>query len=473
MSRYTPVMSRLTLWLSSLAAAAVLGGPAWAGTVSVSEAGRLVWHGKSNRVDADFVNWSLDRILKAVSAEARWEIFVEPGLERSLSARFTGLTTGEALRRFMGPLSFAVVPAANGPVRLFVFQTSIETATDFIEASADAAKAGRRSRAIPDELIVTVKPGAEESIEKLAERLGAKVVGRNDEEGVYRLRFDSAEAANMARSELAGTNGLGVESNYLVSRPDSPDLMGVGAAPFLNVKPSLDGDRVLVGVVDTAVQGEGSGLKDFIVKSISVAGTANPPADQPTHGTMMATRIVAAGAAAGGGDTVPIGLVTADVFGPNGETSTYELVQGLYAVAREGVPVINLSLAGADDSPLLRHSIAQLTRQGIVILAAAGNEPVTTPTYPAAQPEVIAVTAQNSRGFIASYANRGMFVDVGAPGSAVVGFAGQPFFTAGTSVATAHASGIAATIAASTGQLGPQLDAAIRQALALPTAPRP
>ncbi len=466
-------MSRLTLLLSCLAAVAVLWGPVRTSAAAASDAGRLTWHGKSNRVDADFVNWSLDRVLKAVSTEARWEVFVEPGLDRSLSARFTGLTTGEALRRFMGPLSFAVVPAASGPVRLFVFKTSIETATDFIEATADAAKAGRRSRAIPDELIVTVKPGAEESIERLAERLGAKIIGRNDEEGVYRLRFESAEAANMARSELTGASGLGVESNYLVTRPDSPDRMGVGASPFLDVKPTLDGNRVLVGVVDTAVQAEGSGLKDFIVKSISVAGTASPPADQPTHGTMMATRIIAAGAAAGGGDTVPIGLVTADVFGPGGQTSTYELVQGLYAVAREGVPVINLSLAGADDSPLLRHSISQLTRQGIVILAAAGNEPVTTPTFPAAQPEVIAVTAQNSRGFIAAYANRGTFVDVGAPGSAVVGFAGQPFFTAGTSVATAHASGMAAMIAASTGQWGPQLDAAVRQKLALPTAPRP
>ncbi len=230
---------------------------------------------------------------------------------------------------------------------------------------------------------------------------------------------------------------------------------------------------MLVGVVDTAVQAEGSGLKDFIAKSISVAGAANAPADQPTHGTMMATRLIAAGAANSGEGGVPIGLVTADVFGANGDTSTYDLVQGLYAVAREGVPVINLSLAGNDDSPLLHHTIAQLTRQGIVVLAAAGNEPVTSPTFPAAQPEVIAVTAQNSRGMIAPYANRGDFVDVGAPGSAVVGFAGQPFFTAGTSVATAHASGIAAAIAATTGKLGPELDAAVRAALALRPAPSP
>jgi hypothetical protein len=427
----------------------------------------LVWHRTANRVDADFRNWPLERILKTIAAKARWEVFVEPGLDRSLSARFSGLTQGEALRRFFGPLNFAVVPTAAGPVRLYVFRSSLASATETIEAPAEPGPAARRSGAIAEELVVILKPGAEETIEELAERLGAKIVGRDDERGFYRLRFKDGAAAAMARVELDAAPGVGVESNYWVGRPDSPGFLGVGGTPFLNVKPSLDGERVLVGVVDTAVQAEGSGLKEFIVKSIAVAGPASTPADQPTHGTLMATRLVAAAAAASGGDSVPVGLVTADVFGPHGSTSTFDLVQGLYAVAREGVPVINLSLAGNDESPLLRHTIAQLSRQGIVILAAAGIEPVTLPTYPAAQPEVIAVTAQNSRGAIAPYANRGAFVDVAAPGSAVVGFAGQPFFTAGTSVATAHASGIAASIAASTGLLGPDLDAAVRDALAL------
>ncbi len=448
---------------------AVLCGRSWAATdaAAANVPGQIVWHGDGNRVDADFQNWPLERILKTIAAGTRWEVFVEPGLTRSLSARFSGLTQGEALRRFFGPLNFAVVPTAAGPVRLYIFRNSMAAATETIEAPAEPDRSRRRSGAIPEELLVILRPDAEESIEELAERLGAKITGRDDERGVYRLRFKDSAAAEMARAELNGTTGVGVESNYLFARPDSPGLFGMGGTPFLDVKPSLDGERVLVGIVDTAVQAEGSGLKDFIVKSISVAGPAELPVDQPTHGTLMATRLVAASAAAAGSDSLPLGLVTADVFGAHGSTSTFDLVQGLYAVAREGVPVINLSLAGNDESPLLRHTIAQLSRQGIVILAAAGNEPVTTPTFPAAQPEVIAVTAQNSRGVIAPYANRGAFVDVAAPGSAVVGFAGQPFFTAGTSVATAHASGVAASIAASTGLLGPDLDAAVREALAL------
>src|SRR6185295_15262896 len=80
-------------------------------------------------------------------------------------------------------------------------------------------------------------------------------------------------------------------------------------------------------------------------------------------------------------------------------------------------------------------------------LAAAGNTPVTSPTYPAANPYVLAVTAGDRYGNIASYANRGDFVDVIAPGSTVVSYAGNSWYVAGTSPATAWATGLAASLA--------------------------
>ena len=44
------------------------------------------------------------------------------------------------------------------------------------------------------------------------------------------------------------------------------------------------------------------------------------------------------------------------------------------------------------------------------------DEPSTIPVYPAAYPDVVAVTAGDKKGNIAPYANRGSFVDVVAPG---------------------------------------------------------
>ena len=87
-------------------------------------------------------------------------------------------------------------------------------------------------------------------------------------------------------------------------------------------------------------------------------------------------------------------------------------------------------------------------QQDILVFASAGNSPTTDPTYPAANPHTIAVTAADWEGNIAAYANRGTFVDVKAPGSSKVHFNGQTYLSTGTSTATAFISGQAAALAA-------------------------
>src|SRR5256885_3943343 len=53
---------------------------------------------------------------------------------------------------------------------------------------------------------------------------------------------------------------------------------------------------------------------------------------------------------------------------------------------------------------LFRSIIKSAAAQHVLFFAAAGNEPTTEPSYPAAYPEVIAVTAGTRDGAIASYA---------------------------------------------------------------------
>jgi hypothetical protein len=77
------------------------------------------------------------------------------------------------------------------------------------------------------------------------------------------------------------------------------------------------------------------------------------------------------------------------------------------------------------------------------MFAAAGNQPVATPYYPAAYPEVKAVTAIDN-GQLAPYAGRGSFVSLGAPGTSIVPFGNLAYGVQGTSVSTAYTSGLAA-----------------------------
>jgi len=107
-----------------------------------------------------------------------------------------------------------------------------------------------------------------------------------------------------------------------------------------------------------------------------------------------------------------------------------------------------MSFAGPAD-PTLRRLVAAAYDKGIVLIAAAGNAgPQSEPLYPAADPNVIAVTATDSDDHVFKMANRGRYIAVAAPGVDILALApgGAYQLTTGTSIAAAHVSGIAALL---------------------------
>jgi hypothetical protein len=448
-------------------------GPARAAAVPTPPP--LDWRVAENRVSAQIDGWPVEKLLETIAARTRWQVFVDPAADHVVNAKFRDLPPGEALRRLLGGLNFALVPDTNSVPKLYVFRNSRQAATVRIAVPAGDDSGSRR---LVDELIVTLKPGATESIEELARRLGAKVIGRSDELRAYRLKFENEAAADAARSELADGDVARADYNYVIDRPESAEALLAGGGLGLGLKPKTlsPGEGVIVAVVDTAIQGEAVGIKDFLLPAVSVAGAATPPADQLAHGTSMAATLLRGLAQVAGGETggTSVRLLPVDVYGNNEAATTYEVALGLQAAINGGASIVNLSLGGEDPSPFIQQLIRAGRDRGVVFLAAAGNEPVTDPTFPAAYPEVVAVTALNRRGEVAAYANHGTFVDIGAPGTSTIAFWGQPYLIVGTSPATAYASAMAASYAASSGKRGAELEAELRRTLSVSSAaPRP
>ena len=102
-------------------------------------------------------------------------------------------------------------------------------------------------------------------------------------------------------------------------------------------------------------------------------------------------------------------LLTATTLG-GGPRQVFDLVRHLPAEE------FHVTVAGPDDE-LMHHAVRELTKAGIVVVAAAGNEgPAAPPSYPAAYEEVIAVTAVDRNLAAYRYANRGAHIDIAAPG---------------------------------------------------------
>lgn len=422
----------------------------------------LVWHRNTDRVDADVRGMALLPLLEKIAADAGWHIFVEPDTTHSTSAKFKGLPSGEALKRLLGDLNFALVPRTNAVPQLYVFRTVMENATQPVLAPQPVA------RHVANELLVKLKPGVD--ADALAKALGAKITGRNDKLGLYRLLFDDAAATDAALGKLKNNSDVAqVDYNdYFDAPPASQRLSSPASAPLsLTLNPPGDSGKVIVGLIDTPVQSLGDALDKFILKQISVAGEATANNSDPTHGTAMAYTILEAIAQqSSGGSSAQI--LPVDVYGPNANATTWDVALGIQKAVDGGATVLNLSLGGPNDSPILANVLQQAIAAGIPVYAAAGNQPLTTPTYPAADPGVISVTALQQPGQIASYANYGLWVNLAFPGASVFYFNGQAWGVQGTSVSTAYASGVYSGIRVVTGYGWPQIQSMMQQKFAVP-----
>ena len=95
----------------------------------------------------------------------------------------------------------------------------------------------------------------------------------------------------------------------------------------------------------------------------------------------------------------------------------------------------------------METSVASAAGRGAIIVAAAGNGGAKAPfAYPAAYPEVIAVTATDIADHLYPNANRGRYIAIAAPGVDVLVPSGDHAhqLVSGTSYAAAHVTGIVA-----------------------------
>jgi hypothetical protein len=429
----------------------------------------LHWDHEKQTLDADLSDAPLIPTLEDLAVQTGWHIFLEPAPGKTFTTKFKGLSRGTAMRTLIGEMNYAFIPGSEGPTRLFIFRTSREAATVKIIGSTPRKHSEPTVRKVGNQLIVKLKPGAK--IEEIAAKLGAKVKGRIGDLNAYLLEFEDSQAVEKARTELASNDAVdSTDYNYYVERPDAPQPVTGNLAPRtqLTLNPGASGNLV-VGLIDTAMRPLGNGLDKFVLPQISVAGEPGN-IEGMTHGPAMAETLLHALQLATGGST-EVQIRPVDVYGQNQTATTFDVGNGIIRVVNSTPTpsIINLSLGSYSDSPFLRNIIQQVTQQGVVVFAAAGNDPVATPFLPAAWPEVISVTASDGPGHLANYANYATSVDMMAPGTSVVYFGNQAYAISGTSAASAYAAGLAAGLADAQGITAQA--AALRVRSAMPFAP--
>lgn len=363
------------------------------------------------------------------------------------------------------------------------------------------ALAGSASGAVPGELTLVLR--STDSLQPLQARYALSLVSRFGARPIYKLKVPAGADLN------AVVNALSAEPAVLVAEPNlvraSPESIKnnvwtigtaqayaaqwAGAAINLGKAQAMaSGSGITVAVLDTgfdlnhpALAGRLRAGWDFVDGDADPSEAATTTGAGYGHGTHVAGLVawVAPGAkilplrvldAEGQGNAWVLAEAMLRAIDPDGDPTT-----------ADGAQVINLSLAGLQDSKLMRtvdklvncvlplpgdpvDPLVDLSdagydgdRQrcgvqgGALVAAGAGNDGSSTlRTWPAAESAygLIAVAASNPQGRLAGFSNSGNWIALAAPGDLVTSsMPGGGYATwSGTSMATPLVAGAAALV---------------------------
>lgn len=273
--------------------------------------------------------------------------------------------------------------------------------------------------------------------------------------GLFRIITDG-RAYETVRREFAGdvsVRSLQPNFRYLLQDQKSTPPSEGDPAQYALTKLRLPqahalahGANVTVAVIDSGIDTKHPELANSIADNFDALGSAEGP---HVHGTGIAGAIVAHAKLMGSAPEARIIAIRA--FGgttAGAESSSYIILRSLNYAAEHGAQIVNMSFAGPKDA-VIERAIAATAARGLVMVAAAGNAGAKSPPlYPAANPNVIAVSATDQQDKLFPASNRGNYIAVAAPGVDIFLPApdGKYQMTSGTSFSAAYVSGVAALL---------------------------
>jgi len=210
------------------------------------------------------------------------------------------------------------------------------------------------------------------------------------------------------------------------------------------------GSGVTAYIIDTGINATHTEFGSRVAQGHSVISDGRGSGDCNGHGTHVAGTVGGSSYGVANGVTlVPVRVL--DCAGSGWTSGVVDGINWMIEHHQAGVPAVaNLSLGGGY-SAVMNDAIARAVADGITVVVAAGNSNADAClTSPASAPSAITVAASTSSDYKAGYSNYGSCVDLFAPGSSITSAwydsATSTRTISGTSMASPHVAGAAATV---------------------------
>lgn len=230
-------------------------------------------------------------------------------------------------------------------------------------------------------------------------------------------------------------NGLSNNPNILNIEPDNRIYPMAQSVPY--GIPMVQADQVSdanagnrnVCIIDSGYYDGHEDLQSGNVTATFDSGSGDPFTDSCGHGSHVAGTIAALDNTTGVIGVNPSGNLNmhiVKVFGDDdpesgacGWSYSSSLIDAAYACADNGADVINMSLGGGSASSTEEQAFNDLYNQGVLSIAAAGNDGNTAYSYPASYDVVVSVAAIDSTKTVADFSQKNDQVELAAPGVSV------------------------------------------------------
>jgi subtilisin family serine protease len=325
-------------------------------------------------------------------------------------------------------------------------------------ASNTSLEASLGSRAITNEIVAEIDGTLSEvQADALARRHGLRRIESGNFEligaSIGLFRIIGRKTLDAASREFAQDGSVrSVQPNFRYALQDQNTGANEGdPGQYPQVKLHLaqahtlaEGANVTIAVIDSGVDLKHPEFAGVTITPFDALDSKDGP---HAHGTGVAGAIVSHVRLMGSAPEAHILAIRA--FGTSGkgaESTSYVLLKGLDLAAGHGAQIVNMSFTGPKDA-IIGRGLSALAARNIVMVAAAGNAgPKSPPLYPAADANVIAVSATDAQDKLFAASNRGSYISVSAPGVDLFLPASDDKYqiTSGTSFSSAFISGVTA-----------------------------